>query len=170
MEYLKTLQQVVCDVRPSYTAFSDSQMKGYGGGPLSSRTGTALVEAGVRLCQWYGGTEFGTPGKVFDLDESDNPSPDARVPLDWEWLSFTDSVDIRWVPQGDGTFELQFLVSRLALLHVSSVNLCGLDLQNPPPERGKHQRREGLCYQRLMETTPYQERPVENVGYFSILL
>jgi hypothetical protein len=30
---------------------------------------------------------------------------------DWAWFAFTLRANIRWEPQGDGTFECQFLVS-----------------------------------------------------------
>ena len=80
------------------------------GGPLSSQVGTELVSAGVALYSLYGGTEFGAQTKVFDIDDSRDAGPDAKTSADWEWLAFSDLVNLRMVPQGDGTYEAQFLV------------------------------------------------------------
>ncbi|GJE90357.1 acetyl-CoA synthetase-like protein [Phanerochaete sordida] len=77
----------------------------FAGGPLASTTGTALVGAGVPLYPWYGGTEFGPHTRVFDIADA----PHAKTRADWEWLVFTERVRPRWVPEGDGAFELQFL-------------------------------------------------------------
>ncbi|EKM50750.1 uncharacterized protein PHACADRAFT_153004 [Phanerochaete carnosa HHB-10118-sp] len=92
VEYLKTMKIVV-----------------FGGGPLPSKTGDELTAEGVNLYPWYGGTEFGPHTKIFDKGDSSNPASDAKTRADWEWLSFSDRVTCRWVPEGDGTFELQFL-------------------------------------------------------------
>ena len=48
----------------------------------------------------YGGTEFGAP--VCFRDGSGDK--------DWEYVSFPQLVNTRWGDQGDGTYELQFLV------------------------------------------------------------
>ncbi|KAF8215557.1 male sterility protein-domain-containing protein, partial [Mycena galopus ATCC 62051] len=59
------------------------EVLGYGGGPLPSRVG-------------------GSPTIVHrDQTEVD--------PGDWAWFRFSSHVNIRWEPQGDGTFECQFL-------------------------------------------------------------
>ncbi|EKM50221.1 uncharacterized protein PHACADRAFT_153694 [Phanerochaete carnosa HHB-10118-sp] len=95
VEYLKTLKIVA-----------------FAGGPLSSKTGGELVAEGVRLYPWYGGTEFGPHTRVFDMADDAPPSAapaDAKTRADWEWLSFSERVRCRWVPEGDGTFELQYL-------------------------------------------------------------
>ena len=38
------------------------------------------------------------------------PSPDGTAREDWEYVRFADYVRCQWVPQGDGSYELQFLV------------------------------------------------------------
>lgn len=48
---------------------------------------------------------------IFDEDDSQGPDALVRSSRDWQWLSFGANVRCRWVPQGDGTYELQFLVS-----------------------------------------------------------
>lgn len=63
-----------------------------------------MTDSGVKLCPIFGGTEFGAPTYL------------KRRPGgygDWEWITMDDRVKIRWDPQGDGTYECQFLV-RLA--------------------------------------------------------
>ncbi|EKM50779.1 uncharacterized protein PHACADRAFT_213657 [Phanerochaete carnosa HHB-10118-sp] len=92
IEYLKTLKIVA-----------------FGGGPLSSKVGGELIAEGVNLYPCYGGTEFGPHTKVFDMDESSNPASGAKTKADWEWMSFSDRVTCRWVPEGNNTFELQYL-------------------------------------------------------------
>ncbi|KAF9044190.1 hypothetical protein BJ165DRAFT_1479638 [Panaeolus papilionaceus] len=72
----------------------------YSGAPMPPKVGNLLTKAGVRLSTIYGGTEFGCPSIVFaNLDE----------PEGWEYVAFDRNVNIRWAPQGDGTYELQFL-------------------------------------------------------------
>ncbi|KAF9244919.1 putative aminoadipate reductase [Melanogaster broomeanus] len=71
-----------------------------GGGPLSKKTGEALVAAGVKLSSIYGATELGTLTYAFR-----NPTEQNL----WEWVRFTRNSRIRWAPQGDGTYECQIL-------------------------------------------------------------
>ncbi|KIK55489.1 hypothetical protein GYMLUDRAFT_99487 [Collybiopsis luxurians FD-317 M1] len=70
-----------------------------GGGPLAPATGDYLVSCGVKLRSLYGGTEIGSI-EAWDLQDSSE---------DWSWHKFPNSPNIRWMPQGDGTFELQCL-------------------------------------------------------------
>ncbi|KAJ7439939.1 putative aminoadipate reductase [Mycena latifolia] len=73
-----------------------------GGGPLASQVGDALVNQGVKLMSMYGATEFGGVTVV----KMRQAEIDAG---EWAWLRFSSRVNIRWVPQGDGTLECQFL-------------------------------------------------------------
>ena len=57
-----------------------------------------MVESGVKLHPIYGGTEFGIPFSQQD-DEKD-----------WAYMQVSERANVRWVPQGDGSFECQFLV------------------------------------------------------------
>ena len=72
-----------------------------------------LISKGVQLFPWYGATEVGPPTRLFDVDASDHPPPDAKTWDDWEWMSFSPRVYPNWVSQGDGYHELQLLVSSL---------------------------------------------------------
>ncbi|KAF5318761.1 hypothetical protein D9619_011064 [Psilocybe cf. subviscida] len=76
----------------------------YSGGPLPSETGRQLVRAGVRLVSMYGGTEFGIP--VHFTRQAPRTS---EVDYPWEYFSLDENVNARFEPQGDGTYELQFL-------------------------------------------------------------
>ena len=60
-----------------------------------------MVESGVKLQPIYGGTEFGIPCHPV-LQQADEK--------DWAYMQFSERANVRWVPQGDGTFECQFLV------------------------------------------------------------
>ncbi|KAJ7609417.1 hypothetical protein FB45DRAFT_762383, partial [Roridomyces roridus] len=84
-EYLKTMQAII-----------------WGGGPLPQRVGDAYITAGVRLFTGYGTTETGAIGVMSPYEE------DFK---DWEWFRISERVKVRWVPQGDGTFECQVLAT-----------------------------------------------------------
>ncbi|KAF7347147.1 Acetyl-CoA synthetase-like protein [Mycena venus] len=75
---------------------------GYAGGPLAARVGDFLFSQGVNLVPLYGATEFGAPSVV----RRRQAEVDAG---EWAWFRFSSRTNIRWVPQGDGTFECQFL-------------------------------------------------------------
>ncbi|KIK65753.1 hypothetical protein GYMLUDRAFT_240230 [Collybiopsis luxurians FD-317 M1] len=81
----------------------------YGGGPISPSVAETLIDRGITVFSGYGGTEFGV---VTDL---------ALNKENWQYLQFVDRVNIRWVPQGDGTFEAQFLTCETH--HVAVENL-----------------------------------------------
>ena len=74
----------------------------FGGGPLHIKVGEKLWAAGVQIASCYGGTEFGTPVEVANKQDIADG--------DWMWLRFPDDLKLRWVPQGDDTYELQILV------------------------------------------------------------
>ncbi|KAG6915763.1 hypothetical protein DXG01_009968 [Tephrocybe rancida] len=74
----------------------------YVGLQLIPKIGNQLASAGVRVQSIYGGTEFG-------LTVSTLPSEDR---MDWDYVRFLDEVNVRWVPQGDGIFELHLLASQ----------------------------------------------------------
>jgi hypothetical protein len=78
-------------------------VQSFGGGGLAPQAGVILRENGVRLHCSYGGTEFGAIATA-----SLNPEDED----DWEYIEFSEICTPRWVPQGDGTYELQFLVRR----------------------------------------------------------
>ncbi|KAJ3528253.1 hypothetical protein NM688_g8022 [Phlebia brevispora] len=83
----------------------------YSGGPLSSKSGTALVEAGVKLTGIYGTTEFGAPSNLNYATVTKRTDGNAPVENDWEYMSFFDDLKYRMVPEGDGSYELQILTS-----------------------------------------------------------
>ena len=79
----------------------------YGGGPLSISVGDKLVQAGVNLCNGYGGTEFGNPVLPWDRIPRTSTKPDP----DWYWFRVAEDANVRFEPQGDGSYELVVLVS-----------------------------------------------------------
>ncbi|KAF7370103.1 Acetyl-CoA synthetase-like protein [Mycena sanguinolenta] len=74
----------------------------HSGGPLPSSVGDFLFNQGINMVTVYGGTEFGA---VTDIKVR-QPERDAG---EWNWIRFSDHVNIRWVPQGEGVFECQIL-------------------------------------------------------------
>jgi hypothetical protein len=89
----------------------------YGGGPLSGPVGDLYVAHGCKVRCGFGTTEVGiiTRTHVHEL-----------TPEEWAWCEFASNVDVRWRPEGDGTFELQILRGEK---HVVSV-------ENLPDTRG----------------------------------
>ncbi|KAJ6473849.1 putative aminoadipate reductase [Mycena sanguinolenta] len=85
VEYLATLHTVV-----------------WSGGPLPQRIGDGFMNAGVNLLSGYGTTETG-PISVARRREEDVK--------EWAWFQLPDMVKVRWVPQGEETFECQILAS-----------------------------------------------------------
>ncbi|KAF9067129.1 putative aminoadipate reductase [Rhodocollybia butyracea] len=69
----------------------------YGGGPLAHSIGENLISHGVHVTSAYGGTEFGVVSKL------------GTDPHTWMYLELHDLANVRWSPQGDGTFEAQIL-------------------------------------------------------------
>ncbi|KAG2347280.1 acetyl-CoA synthetase-like protein [Suillus weaverae] len=74
----------------------------YTGGPLSSKTGDALVDAGTKLFPIYGSTEIGPVTPIFR---------DGVEKKLWDWLRFIPNIKTRWVHQGDETYECQILTT-----------------------------------------------------------
>lgn len=119
---------------------------------------------GVPLYPWYGGTEFGPHTKIFDIAESEKPAPSAKTREDWEWMAFTERVKCRWDPQGDGTYELHYLVSFFETLYSGeSYNRLCTDVSDPSSERGEPGRHERICYQRSVGTASDEERALAHV-------
>ena len=88
------------------------QFVGFTGGPLAVKVGDSLARAGVNIASLYGGTEFGCPTVLglSPLRESGTSKLSAAGPSEWAYMRFSKGVNTRWVPQGNDTFELQFLV------------------------------------------------------------
>lgn len=61
-----------------------------------------MTTQGVVLAPIYGATEFGGPTYM-----SKRPGGTEN---DWEWMSIDERTGIHWEPQGDGTYECQFIV------------------------------------------------------------
>ncbi|KAJ7693172.1 hypothetical protein B0H17DRAFT_1168921 [Mycena rosella] len=66
----------------------------YSGGPLASRVGDSLFSQGMKIIG------------VTNIPEMRQAEIDAG---EWAWMRFGSCVNMRWIPQGDGTFECQFL-------------------------------------------------------------
>ena len=75
---------------------------------MSEKIGDDLCAAGVAVTTFYAGTEFGCPTYL---------RPDILEEGDWNWMRFSDDVDIRWVPYGDDTYECQVLVCLFCIPH-----------------------------------------------------
>ncbi|KAH8102928.1 hypothetical protein BXZ70DRAFT_927267 [Cristinia sonorae] len=88
---------------------SSLKILGFAGGPLSDANGAKLAAAGVRLFSVYGGTEFGSPSRVFDVDDSQGLDSKRKTSQDWAWMQFSAGANPVFVPQGDGTYELHLM-------------------------------------------------------------
>ena len=63
----------------------------------------------------YGSTEGGVTTGCFDYDDYQGPDAPFKTSLDFEWMQFPQPVKTRFVDQGDGTYEMQYLVSLSSL-------------------------------------------------------
>ncbi|KAI0802060.1 hypothetical protein BC629DRAFT_1496418 [Irpex lacteus] len=81
----------------------------FAGGPVSSKSGAKLVQVGVPLYSIYGVSECGAHSKNFDVDDSQGLNGPGKTSADWEWFQFSDSVNPRFIAQGDGKYELHYL-------------------------------------------------------------
>lgn len=77
----------------------------YGGGPLSEKKGDFLTTAGIPLAQLYGATECGPVSILPPRDSVVNGNPY------WQWIEFSDTVNIRWAPHDLDLYECQVLRS-----------------------------------------------------------
>ncbi|KIM36904.1 hypothetical protein M413DRAFT_31301 [Hebeloma cylindrosporum] len=84
----------------------------YCGGPVAFEIGDSLVASGVKLSPIYGATECGLITLPFKRKGDEG---------DWVYLEFSDKAKVRWVPQGDGTYECQSLAT--ATHHLAVENL-----------------------------------------------
>lgn len=109
VEWLKTLKFVVSTIPLTSLLSLLNIYQIFSGGPLSTKTGDSLVQAGVHIISLYGGTEFGPVSTIIGNAQERQ----LREPIDWSWTYFSDQVTVRWVPQGDGTSECQFIVGVL---------------------------------------------------------
>ncbi|KIJ62360.1 hypothetical protein HYDPIDRAFT_114897 [Hydnomerulius pinastri MD-312] len=85
----------------------------FGGGPLPTKIGDKLCAAGVHVGSGYGGTEFGIPTPM--------PNKEDIADGDWQWMRFGDTVELRWDPQSDGTYELQILTTETNQMAVENL-------------------------------------------------
>ena len=88
--------------RNSFILFQTTQ--GYAGGPISDDCGAKLSSSGLNLVSIYGSTETGVSTVVYGPQEREKP-------VEWAWMTFDSMYKCRWNDQGNGTYELQFLVS-----------------------------------------------------------
>lgn len=105
------------------------------GGPLSSKVGDYLVSQGVRLVSLYGATEMGIPMSIL-------PDANGKAPEDWQYIAITERSSPRWIPQGDGSYELQMLNTDTH--HVAKINLADVDGYATSDVFVKHPTKENL--------------------------
>ncbi|KAF8215591.1 hypothetical protein K438DRAFT_1954309 [Mycena galopus ATCC 62051] len=100
---IMTVPSMILDWQsPEDIAYLKTLNIAYGGGPLASRVGDSLFNQGVNIVPLYAGTEIG-PVTLMKrrLDEI--------AAGEWAWFRFSSRANIRWEPQGDGSFECQCL-------------------------------------------------------------
>ena len=92
------------------------------GGGISLKIGDYLYAAGVKLYDSYETTESSLSTHVSKQTEEDESA--------WAYMKFGAHTNIRWMPQGDGTYKCQFKVSGLVVaLNISNLLIYGLDMQ-----------------------------------------
>lgn len=94
----------------------------YAGGALSSEVGDMLFKSGVKLRLLYGGTEFGAVA-LCSIRKGDE--------ADWEYIEIAEDAHAHFVPQGDGTYELQFIVSSMPVRMIKPTDSGYKPYQSP---------------------------------------
>ncbi|KAG1900203.1 putative aminoadipate reductase [Suillus fuscotomentosus] len=84
----------------------------YTGGPLASKMGNALADAGITIFPHYGSTEIGPVTPLFRY------GIEKKL---WDWLQFTPNAKTRWADQGDGTYECQILTTPMYRVSVENL-------------------------------------------------
>lgn len=121
------------------------------------------------LVSGYGATEAGPVCHPFDGFEADPSDPNARTLEDWQWQRISPLTIPRWVPQGDGTYELQFLVrTRHSSINIGLLLTLRLDVRSSSTKRRELARCKGLCYLRSLGTSSHQKRSMENVRHLFV--
>ena len=103
-----------------------------------------MVASGVRLNPGYGGTEFGSPTYALPRKGDED---------DWAYMEFSERSKVRWVSQGDGTYECQFLVHE-TLVRSIGILTCHIDHGNPSALHREPGGCSWLCHLRPMGETP----------------
>ncbi|KAF8901181.1 acetyl-CoA synthetase-like protein [Gymnopilus junonius] len=110
---IPALLQIWSQDKKAIDILSQLEYAAYSGGAVPSKLGNLLTENGVTLIAIYGATEFGALSHFIRKEGDKN---------DWEYMDLTsDLVNIRWDPQGDGTYECQLI--RTETHHTSIENL-----------------------------------------------
>ncbi|KAG6878934.1 putative NRPS-like protein biosynthetic cluster [Termitomyces sp. T32_za158] len=103
---------------------------GYSGGAVAPKLGNFMIANGIKLHPGYGATEFGSPTYAIPRPGDEN---------DWAYMEFSERCEVRWVPQGDGTFECQFLTTDTHSLAVENLpdvrGYATSDLFEPHPTK-----------------------------------
>ncbi|KIK64035.1 hypothetical protein GYMLUDRAFT_195812 [Collybiopsis luxurians FD-317 M1] len=139
----------------------------FGGGPLSPPIGEYLVSRGVHLRAIYGSTEVGAV-----CDVSFDPKDDE----DWCWMTWAKETNIRWVSQGDGKSELQFLNSDTHVVSVRNLDdvpgYATSDLWVPHPSKPGKWKIVGRIDEVLIHSSGEKTvpMPIENVVMTSPLV
>ncbi|KAJ7073093.1 putative aminoadipate reductase [Mycena amicta] len=103
---------------------------GISGGAIPQKVGDVLHAAGVNICTLYAATEFGGISHFIRRPEDQDL---------WEYAEMGNLHNLRWEPQGDGTFEMQILRSdghHLCVENLADVpGYATSDLWVPHPEK-----------------------------------
>ncbi|KAG1770620.1 putative nonribosomal peptide synthetase [Suillus placidus] len=102
---LRSISPRTCFFDLESHAFDYVTLQVYGGGPLSEKKGNFLTTAGIPLAQLYGATECGPVSILPPRDSVVNGNPY------WQWVEFSDTVNIRWAPHDLDLYECQVLRS-----------------------------------------------------------
>ncbi|EKM59937.1 uncharacterized protein PHACADRAFT_206156 [Phanerochaete carnosa HHB-10118-sp] len=151
LEYLKTLNVLM-----------------FGGGPLAVSTGDKLVQMGVRLHSSYGSTEIGDSYVAWGEIPAISYEPDPN----WAWFHAPPNApNIKWDPQGDGTYELVVYETDDYDLPVHNVPgeraYATSDLVEPHPTKPNLWRIVGRKDDVIILSTGEKIVPVSQEGYIS---
>ncbi|KAF8901178.1 acetyl-CoA synthetase-like protein [Gymnopilus junonius] len=99
---LPALLQMWAEDQNALKTLASLEFVAYSGGGLPSALGDSLVDSGIYLVSIFGGTEFGPVAHIFRRKGEERS---------WQYVEFSERVSVRWDPQGDGTYEAQYLTT-----------------------------------------------------------
>ncbi|KAH8116797.1 hypothetical protein DFH11DRAFT_1687657 [Phellopilus nigrolimitatus] len=127
----------------------------FGGGPLSKKAGDSLTRQGVSLFVLFGSTECGVMSPIIPKE----------VGMEWNYFQISRIVNPKFIPHGDGIFELAILPHKHGMPNVFNTTINGLDayatndLLEPHPTKPGYWRVFGRADDQIMHSTGEKTNP-----------
>ncbi|KAF9261228.1 acetyl-CoA synthetase-like protein [Marasmius fiardii PR-910] len=109
---------------------SGFRLKLVGGAPLSKETGDKLVAEGIPVMVAIGLSEIGVLSRFPQGNGNLSDLPESPLKDDWEYFELNQQSNVRFVPQGDGTYEAVIPASLTCVPCLYNAKLDGESVYN----------------------------------------